>query len=56
MADLRDIPTVLATKWYYSAMITTINYIVKFELEKKEAEQSEIIEKAFNNFLYGVRI
>jgi AcrR family transcriptional regulator len=53
---LKDIPLELALRMYYQATITTINYIVKFESEATEERQAEISEKAFNNYLYGVRV
>ncbi|MFX1296563.1 MAG: hypothetical protein ACFFD2_17115, partial [Promethearchaeota archaeon] len=47
---------VLAMELYYHAMLTTINYIVKVEPNATLAEQTEISEKAFNNYLYGIRL
>ncbi|MBN1214681.1 MAG: TetR/AcrR family transcriptional regulator [Candidatus Lokiarchaeota archaeon] len=53
---LKDIPSMLGLRMYYNAVFSTINYIVKFESNITEAQQAEISEKAFNNYLYGVRL
>lgn len=53
---LKDIPIRLGLRMYYEAMVTTISYIVKFKPKATEAQQAEISEKAFNNYLYGVRL
>jgi hypothetical protein len=37
-------------------MLTTVDYIVKHESGKMEAEQSKISEKTFENYLYGIRM
>ncbi len=53
---LKDIPVMLGLRMYYQAMVTTIMYIVKFEPNSTGAKQAEISEKAFNCYLYGVRV
>ena len=50
---LKDIPVILAMEWFYRTILTTINYIVKYEAN---ATVAELAEKRFNNFLYGIRL
>ena len=53
---LKDIPLTLGLQLYYNSMLTTVNYLVKFEAKATKEEQTKITEQAFNNFLYGVRV
>ena len=53
---IKNFPVILAMEWFYRAMLTTINYIVKYEPNATVAEQAELAEKRFNNFLYGIRL
>ncbi|MFX1236188.1 MAG: TetR/AcrR family transcriptional regulator [Promethearchaeota archaeon] len=53
---LKEIPLKLGILSYFKAMLTTINYLVKYESKATKEQHVDISEKAFNNYLYGIRI